>query len=252
LLKVGVKKAKMMTGQGTAMKFRIPFVCVLGVAAWIFALPSHARSISVDEDTTCSQVVPPTGRLSVDVDLAGAREGNRAKSGLNFPVLACDAPPPDTMLTPLNYTSNAIYTWVDLSKAATDSSGLLGLETTNFPSNVTIVAMVEVFKLAAPGYFGDYEILFNYKTSRGSACDNVFKPIAPSFTWFGKRYVFNGAGGVGSPCDSKNDFLFGPHGELLGHNSAPSSPGGFALTFVLTKGLPPGWTEEHRRDATLE
>ena len=234
------------------MKFRIPFVCVLGLAAWIFALPSHARGISVDEDTTCSQVVPSTGSLSVDVDLAGTREGNRAKSGLNFPVLACDAPPPDTMLTPLNYTSNAIYTWVDLSMAATGPSGLIGLETTNFPSNVTIVAMVEVFKLAAPGYIGDYEILFNYETSPGSACDNVFKPIAPSFTWFGKRYVFNGAGGVGSPCDSTNDFLFGPHGELLGYNSAPSSSGGFALTFVLTKGLPPGWTEVHRRDATPE
>ena len=234
------------------MKFRIPFGCVLGLAAWIFALPSHARGITVDEDTTCSQVVRSTGRLSVDVDLAGTGEGNRAKSGLNFPVLACDAPPPDRMLTPLDYTSNAIYTWVDLSMADTDPSGLLGLETTNFPSNVTIVAMVEVFKLAAPRYFDDYEILFNYETSPRSACRNVFKPIAPSFTWFGKSYVFNGAGGVGSPCDSTNDFLFGPDGELLGYNSAPSSPGGFARTFVLTKGLPPGWTEAHRRDATPE
>jgi hypothetical protein len=234
------------------MKFRIPFVCLLGLAAWIFALPSHARGISVDEDTTCSQVVPSTGSLLVDVDIGGNREGNRAKSGLNFPVLACDAPPPDTMLTPLNYTKNAIYTWVDLSMTAANPSALLGLETTNFPSNVSIVAMVEVFKLASPGYFGDYEILFNYETAPASACDNVFKPIAPSFTWFGKRYVFKGAGGVGSPCDSTNDFLFGPQGELLGYNSAPSSPGGFALSFVLTKGLPPGWTEAHRRDARPE
>jgi len=198
------------------MKFRLPFVCVLGLAAWFFALPSHARGISVDEDTTCSQVVPSTGSLSVDVDLAGTRERNRLKSGLNFPVLACDAPPPDTMLTPLDYTSNAIYTWVDLSMAATGPSGLLGLETTNFPSNVSIVAMVEVFKLAAAGYFGDYEILFNYETSPGSACDNVFKPIAPSFTWFGKKYVFNGAGGVGSPCDSTNDSCSALTGNCLG------------------------------------
>ena len=226
------------------MKFRIPFIFVLGLAV-IFALPSHARGISVDGDTTCTQVVPPTGSLSVDIDLAGTRERGNFNSGLNFPVLACDAPPPDTMLTPLNYTRNAIYTWVDLSMATTGASGLVGLETTNFPSDVTIVAMVEVFKLAAPGYTGDYEILFNYETSPESACDNVFKPIAPSFTWSGKKYVFNGAGGVGSPCDSTNDFLFSPHGELLGYNSAPSSSGGFALTFVLTKGLPPGWTEAH-------
>jgi hypothetical protein len=231
------------------MKLRIPFVCVLGLAAWIFALPSHARGITVDEDTTCSQVVPSTGSRSVDVDLAGTGKGNRVNSGLNFPVLACNAPAPDTMLTPLNYTSNAIYTWVDLSMAATAPSALLGLETTNFPANVTIVAMVELFKLAAPPYRGDYEILFNYETYPQSACDNVSKPIAPSFTWFGKRYVFDGADGVRSPCDSANDFLFGPDGELLGYNSASSSAGGFALTFVLTKGLPPGWAEAHRRDA---
>ncbi len=106
-------------------------------------------------------------------------------------------------------------------------------------SPIPIVAMVDVLKLTK-SHSGDYEILVNYETFPASTCDNIFKPITPTFSWFGKTYTFKGGDGVTTPCDAgaTNDFLFGPNGVLLGHNSAPDG----SATFVLTKGLPKGWS----------
>jgi hypothetical protein len=233
--------------------------------AGIFALPSNARSIGVDGTMICSSVVPSTGTLFINLGVIN-KKGNFADSGVNFTVLMCDSPGGsdingnptpglNTTLTPLSYdpAASALYTWVDLgltqgitpsellspSDLASPSPGPLGLSSFS-DFQVGIPAMVNVFRLTG-SYSGDYEILFNYQTTTVpmgvTTCNNVLQSITPSFVWFGKTYIFTGAGGVG-PCDanSTNDFLFGPNGQLLGHNSATS----FGV-FTLTGGLPPGW-----------
>ncbi len=234
------------------MKFRIPCVCTLGLAAWTLALTSHARGIEVDETITCSNVVTSTGTPSISLTGTGAK-GNLAQSGVNFPVLTCaDSVQGDTTVTSLPYQPkySDIYTWVDLSVAGITASSLTGPpanpDTPPLSSfqglNVAIPAQVAVLKLKG-NYLGDYEIIFNFETFPENACDNVFTPIAPSLTWYKTTYVFTGTGVVGGPCESSggstttNDFLFGPDGVLLGYNSAPDGGG-----FVLTSGLPPGWS----------
>jgi hypothetical protein len=239
------------------MNFRIFVPVLLVLTAAFLAQPSHARGIKVDETMTCTSVVAATGSLSVPLVGTG-HKGNSAKAGVNFPVLACnDSVGNDTSLSVLTYSAkdSELYTWIDLSGANGSPSDLClvpplasGCTALGFlagfagnPPNVPIVAMVDVLKLTK-GHSGDYEILFNYETLPQIACDNVFKPIAPSFSWFGKTYTFNGGpGGALTVCDSSatNDFLFGPNGELKGYNSAPDD----SDSFMLTKGLPPGWTE---------
>jgi hypothetical protein len=236
------------------MKFRLPFICALGLSAWSVGLPSYARTINVDMYMTCSSYLASNGTLSINLAGTG-KNGNSADSGVNFPILVCtDSLEPDSALTALSFDPSAsyLYTWVDLSAAGVAISTLTGPATnpatpelSSFQSqNVSIVAMVEVLKLTG-SYSGDYEIIFNYQSFPENACQNVFQGIEPSFTWFGKTYVFTGAGGVGSPCESAsettntNDFLFGPNGKLLGYNSAADASTGAG--FSLTKGLPPGW-----------
>jgi hypothetical protein len=233
------------------MKLQIPFLCAAGLSLAILAVPSHARSIRVDATMTCSTVVPSTGTLSVELT-GTAKKGNRAKSGVNFPVLACfDSIGNDASLTSLTYdpSNSVLYTWVDLSSASNLTASSLTGSATNpatpelssfGDSNVIIAAMVNVLKLTG-SYTGDYEIQFNYEDSPEIACNNVFKPIAPSFTWFGHKYVFTNTAAIGNPCvaTNTNDFLFGPGGTLLGYNSAPDGSG-----FSLTEGLPPGWIEK--------
>ena len=182
----------------------------------------------------------------MSIAFAGTGKGtNKGASGFNLPVLTCvssEGNPPDTNLTPLTYGKGKtrLYSWVDLSIAGGTPADYLGIPLSSlFGENLGIVAMVNVFNLTAD-HAGDTEIMFNYQTFPESACGNVLKPIAPSFTWFGKSYAFVGGGGVVTPCDSKatNDFLFGPNGVLLGYNSAAD----FSGQFTLTPGLPPGWT----------
>jgi hypothetical protein len=240
------------------MKFHIFVPGLLVLTAAVLAQSSHARGIQVDGTMTCTSVVPATGSLSVPLSGTG-HQGNSAKAGVNFPVLACTdsvGPPTDTSLSDLRYDTKAsvLYTWIDLSGANGSPSTLCLVpplaagcsqlaELAGFldnPPNVPIIAMVDVLKLTHH-HSGDYEIIFNYETFPEIACDNVFKPIAPSFSWFGKTYTFTGGPeGAITPCDSSatNDFLFGPNGVLLGYNSAPDN----SASFVLTPGLPPGWT----------
>jgi len=249
---VGLEKLKIH--EGTAMKFRILSICVLGLAAWTLALPSYARGIVVDETITCSSVVTPTGTPAIILKGTGA-VGNSAHAGVNFQILTCaDSLQGDTTITSLPYEPkhSNVYTWVDLSVAGITASSLTGPPgnpntppLSNFQNlNVAIIAQIEVLKLKG-SYTGDYEIIFNYETFPEIACDNVFTPILPGLTWYKTRYAFTGAGVVGGPCESSgtssttNDFLFGPDGVLLGYNSAPDGSG-----FVLTPGLPPGWTTE--------
>jgi hypothetical protein len=226
---------------------RILFGSVLGLAAYMFSLPGYARGIGVDETITCSKTVPPTGSLWIE----NTRDRNRAKAGVNFPVLVCAASSgTDANVTPLTFdpASSVLYTWVDLSVAGASASslGLVakggGLPLSNFPTDVSIVAQVEVIKLTGRGYEGNYEIMFNYETSSPvfSACSNVFKPIAPSFDWYGTTYVFTGADGI-SPCDpnSTNDFLFDSKGKLRGY---------FDSSGAEMPGLPPGWKIVKERD----
>ena len=234
------------------MKFRILPVCVLGVAAWMLALPSHSRGIVVDETITCSSVVTSTGPATINLTGTGAA-GNVAHSGVNFQVLTCaDSVDGDTTITSLPYDRkhSNLYTWVDLSVAGVTASSLTGPpEIPNTPPlsnfqglNVAIIAQVEVLRLKG-SYSGDYEIIVNYETFPENACDNVFTPITPFLTWYKTTYSFTDAGEVGGPCESSggssttNDFLFGPDGVLLGYNSATDGGG-----FVLTPGLPPGWS----------
>jgi hypothetical protein len=240
------------------MKFHIFAPGLLVLTAGVFAQSSHARGIQVDGTMTCTSVVAATGSLSVPLSGTG-HQGNSAKADVNFPVLACKdslGPPDDTSLTDLRYDTkgSVLYTWIDLSGADGSPSTLCLVpplapgcsqlaELSGFldnPPNVPIIAMVDVLKLTHH-HSGDYEIIFNYETFPAIACDNLFKPIAPSFSWFGKTYTFTGGiEGAMTPCDSSatNDFLFGPNGVLLGYNSAPDD----SASFVLTPGLPPGWT----------
>jgi hypothetical protein len=230
------------------MRIRTTIVCTLGLVAGAFAVAGHARGIIIDETITCASVVTSSG--SSDVFLTDTSpKTNYATSGVNFPVLVCaDSVKGDNNLTSLPYQvkHSFIYTWVDLSLAGISASSLTGPASnpntpplSNFSSlNVSINAQVSVFRLGG-SYAGDYEIIFNYETFPEAACDNVYTNIAPTFKWYHDTYAFTGGGGVTTPCDSTatNDFLFGPDGVLLGYNSAPDSSG-----FVLTPGLPPGWT----------
>jgi len=242
----------------TEMKFRIFVPGLLVLAGAVLGQQVHARTIQVDATMTCTSVVKATGSLSVPLSGTGD-SGNSAKADVNFPVLACkDSVGNDTSLTVLSYDAknSVLYTWIDLSAAGGTPSSLCLVpplesgcsqlaELSSFytgggnPPNVPIIAMVDVLKLTK-GHSGDYEILVNYEAFPASECDNIFKPINPTFSWFGKTYTFTGSKSAANPCESSatNDFLFGPNGVLLGHNSAPDG----SPTFVLTKGLPPGWT----------
>jgi hypothetical protein len=230
------------------MKVHTALVGALGLAAVTIAAAASARGISIDETITCASVVTSTGTPQVFLTDT-APKTNYVTAGVNFPVLVCaDSVTGDNTLTALPYQlkHSFLYTWVDLSLAGISASSLTGPASnpntpplSNFSSlNVSINAQVSVFRLAG-AYLGDYEIIFNYATSPEVACDNVYTKIAPTFSWHGKIYAFAGGGGVTTPCDSAatNDFLFGSSGVLLGYNSAPDSSG-----FVLTPGLPPGWT----------
>jgi hypothetical protein len=234
--------------KGKAMKLRIPFICLLGLTAAIFALPGHARGLLIDQ-STCPTTVSATGNLWIELPGTG-KKANRAKAGVNFPVLNCSPPLglPSSTLSQLPYdpANSLLYTWIDLAVAGvagdtlqdvlnTTRSGLASLFAVplNDDTNATaaIVAQVAVLKLNQ----GGYEILFNYQNDilPTTACLNAFKPLAPSLTWFKTTYVFTGVGGVATPCDSTNDFVFGPSGALLGY---------IDNTHTLIAGaLPPGW-----------
>ena len=240
------------------MKLRIPVPGLLVLAGALLAQASYARTIVVDGTMTCTSVVKATGSLSVPLSGTG-HSGNSAKADVNFPVLECkDSVGNDTSLTVLPYDAkdSVLYTWIDLSGAGGTPSSLCLVpplaagcsqltELASFytgggnPPNVPIIAMVDVLKLTK-SHSGDTEILVNYTAFPESECDNIFKPITPTFSWFGKTYTFTVTKTTSNPCESSatNDFLFGPNGVLLGHNSAPDG----SATFVLTKGLPPGWT----------
>jgi len=251
-----MKGISIRISDGTMKRMSILFVDVMALIPLMAATPSQARTIRVDATMTCSSAAAATSSLSVTLSGTGDKT-NEAASGFNFPVLICAdslSAPEDESLTPLSYKpgSSLLYTWVDLSAAGLTPSSLTGPPgNENTPElsvfwpdmTIPIVAMVDVLKLTG-SHSGEYEILFNYgtgnvQTGPENACDNAFKPIAPSFTWFGKTYEFTGAGGVGNPCEGKatNDFLFAADGALLGHNSAPDGSG----KFTLTEGLPPGW-----------
>jgi hypothetical protein len=243
------------------MIFRISFVCVVGLVGVISSVPSHARGVIIDQ-TLCPTSLASTG--SEEIDLPGTgNSGNRANSGLNFPVLDCSPPlglPTTKSFSQVPYdpTDSLVYTWVDLAVADDTLAGVLaitatGLSSLNFPSGgptvdstAALVAQVAVLKLTGSyqgtSYKGDYEIIFNYQQTGllpVTACKNVFEKISPSFTWYGTTYTFTGQGGK-KPCDtgSTNDFVFDKNGKLLGYNSAPDG------SFKLTKNeLPPGWTK---------
>jgi hypothetical protein len=237
------------------MKFRIPLVCGLGLAAAVLALPSYARGIGVDETLTCSKTVPPTLSLWV-ANLAGTGFFNNADPGVNFPALVCDdsallaiqatGPYSDGAISFLPFdptaTSTVLYTWVDLSVVGgTPSSNLLvapgqtGTPLSNFsnPNPIPIVAQVAVVKLTG-SYAGDYEVIFNYQPAPASTCSNAFAPISPALTWGGAAYLWSGGSGT-TPCDpnSTNDFLFGSKGQLLGYFDSSNA--------LHAASPPPGW-----------
>ena len=250
------------------MKLSNGVIGVLCAGAALATTAADARTVRVDGTVTCSSVVAATGSESIPLT-GGGKRGAKADSGVNFPVLSCSSPGGtdsngnptpglNPILTPLSYdpTSTALYAWVDLS-SATDvtPASLLSpsslLSSPPAPLGLSSFAELEVsipaalYVLALTGSYGGYhEIIFNYESFPQSECGNVFKPITPSFTWYGKTYTFTGAGGVSSPCESSatstttNDFLFGPNGVLHGYNSAPDG----SNTFTLTPGLPPGWS----------
>ena len=231
------------------MKHRTAFVWTLGLAVGGFAEAGYAsHGIRVDETLSCANVAISSGNPYVTLVGTGLTT-NAVRSGFNFPVLICkDSVAGDSNVTSLPYQpkNSRIYTWVDLSLAGVSPSSLTGPATDpNTPPlssfqglNVTIITQVEVLKLKG-SFLGDYEIIFNYEDFPEVACDNVYVAVPPTFKWHNKTYTFTGAGGVASPCDSaaSNDFLFSPTGVLLGHNSAPDG-----AAFVLSPGLPPGWT----------
>jgi hypothetical protein len=230
------------------MRFRTAIVYTLGLYAAAFAGAGYGFGISIDGTITCASVAVSNGGPFVFLTGTGPA-GDSARSGINFPVLVCaDSVAGDTNLTslPYNAKSSLVYTWVDLSLAGITAASLTGPASnpetpplSNFSDlNVSINAQVEVLKLNG-AYAGDYEIIFNYETFPEVACANVYTAIAPTLKWHGKTYNFTGGGGVTTPCDStaRNDFLFGPGGVLLGYNSSTEFG-----EFVLTEGLPLGWT----------
>jgi hypothetical protein len=247
------------------MNFRIPFVCVVGLVGAILAVPSHARGVIID-GSTCPTSLSSSDSESIDLPGTG-NSGNSVKSGLNFPVLNCSPPKglPTTNFSALAYdpTESLLYTWVDLAVADDTLRGVLaitesGLSTLNSPggapivdSQAAIVAQVAVLKLTGK-YKGGYEIIFSYQagplpvsTQSGllpvSACNDVFKKISPSFTWYGTTYTFTYHDGA-HPCDtgSTNDFVFGPEGKLLGYNATPTV---IDPVMLIPNKLPPGWTK---------
>jgi hypothetical protein len=231
------------------MKYRTVFVWTLGLALDSFAGAGYAsHGIRVDANITCASVATSSGNPYVSLIGTGLTT-NSVRSGFNFPVLICaDSVAGDSNVTSLPYQPkhSRIYTWVDLSLAGISASSLTGPATDpNTPPlssfqglNVAIITQVEVLKLKG-SYLGDYEIIFNYEDFPEVACDNVYVAVPPTLKWHNKTYTFTGNGGVASPCASSagNDFLFSPTGVLLGHNSAPDG-----AAFVLSPGLPPGWT----------
>jgi hypothetical protein len=239
------------------MKFRTVSIWVLGLTAALAALPGYTRGVII-EGSTCGGIVAPTGTLWFDLTGTGSK-GNRAKSGLNLPVLSCT---PDTELQALPYKATApslLFIWVDLSVAQDSlqdfaslagAEGLSGLSNQGpsvLDSTAAVAAQLAVLKLTGSNK-GDYEIIFSYELNLNgfstppalpnSVCDNTFKPIKPSFTWYGTTYEFTGVGGV-SPCDAAatNDFVFDPNGNLIGYRSPTDIANG-----TITEGtLPPGW-----------
>ena len=233
------------------MKLRIPFICLLGMTAAIFAQPGHARGMLIDE-STCPTTLPATGKLWIALPGTG-KNANRARAGVvNFPILNCSPPLglPTLNLSQLPYdpTHSLMYAFVDLAVAGvagdalqdvltktSSSSGLatlFGTALNDTNETAALVAQVAVLKLNQ----GGYEVLFNYQSDGvvpTTACQNAYKPIAPSLTWFKTTYVFTGVGGIATPCDSTNDFVFGPSGALVGYVNQAGT--------LVSGALPPGW-----------
>jgi hypothetical protein len=239
------------------MKFRTASIWVRGLAATIAALPGYARGMII-EGSTCVTPVAATGSLWIRLTGTGT-SGNRAKSGLNLPVLSCT---PDMELQALPYKAAApslLFIWVDLSVAQDSlgnfallagANGLSGLSNDgpSVPdSTAAVAAQLAVLKLTGSNK-GDYEIIFSYELNLNgfisplplpdSVCENAFKPIKPSFTWYGTTYEFTGVGGL-TPCDAPatNDFVFDQNGNLIGYRS----PTDIANNTVTEGALPPGW-----------
>jgi hypothetical protein len=232
------------------MKYHLAFMCALGLVAAISASPSYARGVIID-GAPCPTAVSTADTRWIAIPGTG-RKDNRVKAGINLPYLICT---PTSGHSSLDYDSaeSLLYTLIDLTTAYDTLQGVQtiaasGLSSLRPPvdappvpqdSYAAIVAQVALFKLVGT-YQGGYEIIFNYQNSTElapvSACVNTLKPIAPSFTWFGTRYVFTGVGGV-TPCDanSTNDFVFDRRGQLVGY---------LDTTLTLTPGLPPGWEQQ--------
>ncbi|HTC52610.1 MAG TPA: hypothetical protein VK700_11805 [Steroidobacteraceae bacterium] len=241
------------------MQFRTVSIWMLGVAGAVAALPGYGRGVII-EGSTCTAALKPTGTLWFDLTGTGSK-GNRARAGLNLPVLSCT---PDNEIQALSYKTagSLLFTLVDLSVAQDTAAGFIlanelavglsGLNQgqSNVDSTSAVAAQVAVLKLNGT-FKGDTEIIFSYEVNLNlfpapagpsSVCDNLFKPIKPSFTWFGTTYEFIGGDGVSTPCDdaATNDFVFDSNGNLLGYRAAADVANGTSDT-TLTAGLPPGW-----------
>jgi hypothetical protein len=227
LLTVGLRQLKI---RGTAMRFRILFVCALGLTVGISASPSYAaRGIRTDDTIGCQSTVNPLAGGGIALPSDGSSVANSANPGVSSSdtIWSCSDVNPDPLLlgglegNGLSYSNVSLYTWFPLP-----STNYPNAYSGDFLSNQSDDgtpppdAQVAVFQLTG-SLTGD-EVQFNYDTCNTSPA---------SLTWFGHTYT-----GAGSLCGTTNtnDFLF--------NNSTGALIGYFNESGNETPGCPPGWT----------
>jgi hypothetical protein len=199
------------------MRLHLGLACGLALAAGLFASPGYARSIAVDEGSSCSiEVAQPVSLAdgSANPGLGGNAYGNcvvDATAGLS-PGVSGD----------YTYT---LWNWV-----AGAPSSVLGQPL----SDLDNLGQVAEFNLTSGTYSGDYEIQFNY-ADYGLGNTSCAESSA-SLTWAGTTYVFTGAGAGGAGlCGVTDDFLFSSSSDVWTVSGVDSSGD-------VAAGPPAGWS----------
>jgi hypothetical protein len=202
LVTVGLKKAK--SYKGRAMKFRVVFVCLVGLLATVVGPQGHARGIRVDYGSSaavCNLNGGGSGLTQVTIDSLGAdfnpnvgipltAECN-STSGFDQAAGDFQSSPPDNA-----YSNANMYLW----------------EKTPFPT--TPLAQVMVYDLSSGDASANLvdiggltEIEFNY-----SACGSSNTAM---LAWGGRNYS--------APCSDTNISLLFDGGSLVGYLDAANN-----------------------------
>jgi len=208
------------------MRLHIGLAGALALSAALFASPGHARSIAVDELSTCSTQAAQPIALSTIVPVTPIGSASPGLGGNAYDNCVVDAAAGLSSGVGSNFLYE-LWDWVDAPPADVLGQPL---------SNLDNLGQLAELWLSSPGtYFDDYEIQFNYADF--GLGNTTCAESSASLTWAGTTYTFTGAGAGGAGlCGVTDDFLF-----------SESSGGVWSVFGVdaagnVTAGPPAGWS----------